>query len=116
MRVLIASPFPRTAARGNSVAATRFARGFQARGHDVVVVDALERWAADPDRLGAVIAAAGPVDVALILHAAHGAPVARMLADRRTPYAVSLRGTDVNEMLPDPRDGLLARATLEGRL
>jgi L-malate glycosyltransferase len=114
MRIVIASPFPRTAPRGNSVATIRLARGFRARGHDVVVLDALEHWVAAPDRLAAAIAAAGPVDVALILHAAHGAVAAQMLADRGTPYAVSLRGTDVNEMLPDHGDGLAVRATLAG--
>jgi L-malate glycosyltransferase len=114
MRILIASPFPREAARGNSIAATRLALGFQARGHTVVVVDALERWAGDPDGLAEAIRAAGPADAALILHAAHGAAAARMLTDRRTPYAVSLRGTDVNEMLTDPEHGPAVRTTLAG--
>jgi glycosyltransferase involved in cell wall biosynthesis len=37
-----------------------------------------------------------------------------MLQDRGTPYAVSLRGTDANEMLADPRHGPAVRAALAG--
>jgi glycosyltransferase involved in cell wall biosynthesis len=114
MRILIVSPFPRAAARGNSVAASRLARGFGARGHEVTVVDAVGRWAAEPSRLAEAVWAASAADVALILHAAHGAEVARMLTDRGTPYAVSLRGTDANEMLTDLERGPAVRATLAG--
>jgi len=114
MRILIVSPFPREAARGNSVAASRLARGFGARGHDVIVVDAVKGSAAEPGRVAAAIGAAGTADVALILHAAHGAEAARILKERGTPYAVSLRGTDANEMLADPTHGPAVRATLAG--
>lgn len=114
MRILIVSPFPREAARGNSVAASRLARGFAIRGHDVTIVDAVGGSAAGPGRVAEALGAAGTADVALILHAAHGAEAARMLQDRGTPYAVSVRGTDANEMLADPRQGPAVRATLAG--
>ncbi|NLF67938.1 MAG: glycosyltransferase family 4 protein [Candidatus Anammoximicrobium sp.] len=114
MRILIVSPFPRPAARGNSVAAARLARGFDARGHDTVVVDVGGCSAAESGPLAEALAAAGGADVALILHAAHGAEAARMLRDRGTPYLVSVRGTDANEMLADPRRGPAVRAALAG--
>ena len=113
MRILMVSPFPRETARGNSVAAERLARGFGARGHHVAIVDAVSH-ACGPTRLAEAIRTAGPVDVALVLHAAHGAPAARMLRDRGTPYVVSLRGTDANEMLADAAHGPAVRTTLSG--
>lgn len=114
MRILIVSPFPRSAARGNSVAASRLARGFAMRGHDVTIVDAVGTSAAEPGWVAEALGAAGTVDVALILHAAHGAEAARMLNDGGTPYAVSVRGTDANEMLADPGRGPAVCATLAG--
>lgn len=48
MRILIVSPFARDAARGNSVAASRLARGLTARGHAVALVDAVAS-SAGPD-------------------------------------------------------------------
>lgn len=105
MRILVVSPFPAAAARGNSVAAARLARGFAARGHRVFRVGG----DADPGRL----AAARP-EVALVMHAFHGARAAASLRVLGIPYVVSLRGTDANEMLAEPaRSALLAR-TLAG--
>jgi len=114
MHILIVSPFPRNAPRGNSVAAARLARGFGARGHRVTVVDAVASLGAEPQRLAAALRGAGPADAALILHAAHGAQAARILLDSGTPYVVSLRGTDANELLADPERGPAVRAVLAG--
>lgn len=113
MRILIVSPFARDAARGNSVAASRLARGLAARGHAAALVDAVA-GSAGPEALARALAAAGPADVALILHAAHGAAAAGILRRAGTPYVVSLRGTDANELLADPARGPAILAALAG--
>ncbi len=113
MRILIVSPFARDAARGNSVAASRLARGLTARGHAVALVDAVA-GSAGPDALARALAAAGPADVALILHADHGAAASEILRRAGTPYVVSLRGTDANELIADPTRGPVILAALAG--
>lgn len=110
MRLLLATPFAPDAARGNSIAAARLERGFTARGLHVTRLDTAA--ADDPERFTAAFGQTPPPDLALILHARHGAAAAAAARAAGVPCVVSLRGTDANEMLADPRHGPAIRDTL----
>ncbi len=110
MHILLISPFARDAARGNSVAAARLAQGFKARGHQVTQLDAIAQR--DPAEWTPAFHRPSAPDLALILHAAHGARAAAVAREAGIPYVVSLRGTDANEMLADPLRGPAIRETL----
>ncbi|MEW6741533.1 MAG: glycosyltransferase [Planctomycetota bacterium] len=114
MNILIVSPFAADAARGNSMAAARFVEGFRIHGHKVVHIDSIAQLSPTPEQLGDAIRAAGPPDVALILHAGYGASAAVALQASRIPYVVSLRGTDVNGTVEHPGRTAAIRATLAG--
>lgn len=110
MHLLLATPFAPDAARGNSIAAARLERGLVTRG---VSVTRLDTTAADASvRCAAALRQTPPPDLALILHARHGAAAAAAARAEGVPYVVSLRGTDANEMLADPRHGPVIRNTL----
>lgn len=100
MRILVLTPFAAAGATGNSVAARRLAAGFAARAAEAQVLGApeVEHEAA----VAAAVRSFDP-DAVLALHAYRCAPA--IAACRRAspaPIAVSLRGTDLNEMLDDP--------------
>lgn len=94
------APFAEHEANGNSVAARRLARGFRARGAAVRQLGAPE--VADAEAVAAAVRAFAP-DVVLVLHAFRCATAfAACRATCTAPIVISLRGTDVNEMLDDP--------------
>ena len=111
MKILLCAPFELDAPRGNSVAARRLFEEFTDGGHRVHVLDRCE--SADPAEAVAVWADFEP-DVALYLHA--GRCARQFMALRPlspAPMVVSMRGTDVNEMLGRSAAGALIRGVLE---
>lgn len=110
MRILICAPFEPQAAKGNSVAAARLAAGLRRHGDTVACLGFPE--VDDEAAVTAAVAALRP-DVALVLHAWRCAAAWRAL--RRAeglPVAVSLRGTDLNEMLGQDEHGRHIAQTL----
>jgi len=110
MRILICAPFEPQAAKGNSVAAARLAAGLRRQGETVACVASPE--VEDEARVEAAVAALQP-DVALVLHAWRCAAAWRaLLRADRCPAVVSLRGTDLNEMLGQGERGRHMAQTL----
>jgi glycosyltransferase involved in cell wall biosynthesis len=110
MKILLCTPFEKAAPKGNSVAAARLAAGFQRHGHAVSVLD---YPAVSDDRAIVDTARQFQPDVAVVMHAWRCGPA--LLTIQRTlgvPVVVSLRGTDLNEMLDDTRTGAEVRAVL----
>ncbi len=99
MKILICTPYGIDEARGNSVAARRLRDGFCHSGHEVFVLDRCE--AAGAEGAEERIRTFGP-HVGLVMHgwrcAAYFRAV-RTVCD--APVIVSLRGTDLNEMMKD---------------
>lgn len=111
MRILLCCPYPLEDVRGNSVAACRLVAGFRGAGHAVEVV-------APPavDDPAAVVATAQRFrpEVAMTMHAWRCAAAFRALAlVGPVPRVVSLRGTDLNEMLDHPDTAGVVREVLE---
>jgi len=103
MKILVCSPLPAQAYRGNSVAAARLCAGFEARGHTVRRLADAETMT--PDAVCATAADSEP-DIIMILHAWRCAEAFDALRGAfHCPTVVSLRGTDAYEMLNDPRRG-----------
>ncbi len=100
LRILICVPFRLSDPKGNSVAASRLRDGFHDQGASVEILDFPD--IGDPDRIRAVAARFRP-QVVLVLHAWRCAKAASILGSEwKTPQVVSMRGTDLNEMLDDP--------------
>lgn len=103
MHIVIFTPYGIDEPRGNSIAAKRLRDGFIAQGHDTLVLDRC----AEPDRETplTVLHSFRP-DVGLVMH---GWRCARMFHTIKSvssmPLVVSLRGTDLNEMMEDPERG-----------
>jgi glycosyltransferase involved in cell wall biosynthesis len=111
MRILICVPGERAAPRGNSVAARRLEAGFTAAGH---AVDVLAECEGMSRGVAAARVRGRAFDAILLMHAwrcaAAFAGVREMSAARAV---VSLRGTDVNEMLYDERTRAAILAVFE---
>lgn len=100
MRILIATPFHEQDARGNSVAARRLRDGFLARGCSARILGAPE-----VHQVPAVVATVRDFqpDLILVLHA-YRCQTAFHACRKATaaPIVISLRGTDLNEMIDEP--------------
>ena len=110
MRILICLPFEAQAAKGNSVAATRLAAGFRQHGEAVTVLGH-----PDVDVEASVLARVASLqpDVVLVLHAWRCAAACRALRRvPRLPLVVSMRGTDLNDMLGQGERGAQIAQTL----
>ncbi len=106
MRILICTPYGIDEPRGNSVATGRLRDGFTGHGHEVLVLDHCER--ADRATTAAAARLFDP-QVGLVMHGwrcAGSFQAVRSVSD--APLVVSLRGTDLNEMMKD----LKRRATM----
>ena len=115
MRILLCAPYELSAARGNSVAAQRLSRGFARRGHQVEVLHGRESQGAAGMGVGVAerCRAFGP-DVALVMHAWRCAAAFEAIhACGGLPVVVSLRGTDLNEMIDEPVRGPVVRSVLD---
>jgi glycosyltransferase involved in cell wall biosynthesis len=111
MRILICIPHDLTSPRGNSIAALRLKKGFENRGHQVSVLENCEARDAGP--VAAFAQAVGP-DVVVIMHAWRCAAACRdVLTPGGFPVIVSLRGTDINEMIEDEKRGPVIRSVLD---
>ncbi|MBF0500012.1 MAG: glycosyltransferase family 4 protein [Candidatus Riflebacteria bacterium] len=112
MNILLCLPFEAVAPKGNSIAARRLAQGFQAAGHKVFLLD----WPAVDDikRVEEVLAVFRP-NLCLIMHAWRCAKAIRHIHQHSAiPTIVSLRGTDLNEMLDEPATQAQISAILSG--
>lgn len=106
MRIVLCTPYGIDEPRGNSVAARRLRDGFTGHGHDVLVLDHCERAARV---MAARAARIFDPHVGLMMHGwrcAGSFLAIRSVSD--APLVVSLRGTDLNEMMKD----LKRRATM----
>lgn len=112
MKILLCIPFQPEAPKGNSVAASRLARGFIARGHPTTLLGHPDVDA--PEKVHRLALSLQP-DICLIMHAWRCAGAVHAL-ERHTsiPRVVSLRGTDLNEMLDDPATGPEIAGILDG--
>jgi glycosyltransferase involved in cell wall biosynthesis len=108
--VILLSPTPLDAPRGNAVTVARIARGLRARGVDARV------WPVPAAAAAAALASeAARIRPALVhaFHARHAGSVGRALASAAgAPLLITLTGTDVNEDLRDPAHERLVRETL----
>ncbi len=110
MRILICVPSDLAAPRGNSVASRRLARGFERAGHAVAVLERCEGMA---NAKAAARVRGAAIDAILLMHAWRCAGAFWAIRSVcAAPAVVSLRGTDVNEMLGDARLGPEVRAVL----
>jgi glycosyltransferase involved in cell wall biosynthesis len=107
MRILIVLPLQERAT-GNEVTAARHCAGLVARGHQV----ALERVTLkDGSRLSMTVAAFNP-DIVHLLHAYRsGLPWLEAGLDR-TPWVVTLTGTDIHGGIDDSREGPVIRSIM----
>lgn len=108
--VLLVSPAPLDAPRGNAVTVARIARGLRARGLDARVWHAPDAAAAS-----ALESEAARIRPALVhaFHARRAGPIGRALAAAASaPLLITLTGTDVSDDLPDPTRGPAVRETL----
>lgn len=99
MKILLCLPFEPEAPKGNSIAARRLARGFEAHGHQVTLLGfpAIN----DPEVTYQQAVSFQP-DLCLVMHAWRCAKaVASLRRYHSAPLVISLRGTDLNEMLDD---------------
>lgn len=101
MNFLILSPFDDDLPRGNSVAASRLARGLKSRGHGAIIVGPKETASVGNDFR---FDGGYTPDLLLVLHGYHCAEATYRLGRHfRIPVFVSIRGTDANEMFDDPQ-------------
>lgn len=108
--VVLLSPTPLDAPRGNAVTVARITRGLRARG-----VDARVWHAPDASTAAALASDAARMRPSLVhaFHARHTGPLGRTLATAAgAPLVVTLTGTDVSDDLGDPAHGLPVRETL----
>lgn len=111
MKILLSVPFDMKTPCGNSIAARRLAAGFRRHGHEAELIYT-------PDGviehcLKALVQDFSP-DVALVLHAWRSAAVFHALCREHSfPVVVSIRGSDMNEMMPDPQAGQEVAAVLD---
>lgn len=111
MRIIICTPYDIREPRGNSVATVRLHDGFTSHGHEVLVLDRCE--GAD---VGVVKEAAllFRPHVGLVMHGWRCAGSFRAIrAVSDVPLVISLRGTDLNEMMKDPTRRIVLRETLD---
>ena len=100
MKILLCQPFEPDAPKGNSIASDRLSRGFRERGHSISIIG--HPLVDDPAGVEARVSAFQP-DVCLVMHAWRCARAMEALARKPSvPIVVSLRGTDLNEMLDAP--------------
>ncbi len=116
MKILLCQPFEPEAPKGNSIASDRLNRGFQEHGHTTSVIG--HPLVADPDAVAARVAAFQP-DICLVMHAWRCTKAMDTLARTPSvPIVVSLRGTDLNEMLdaPETRAGITRNLDLSAAI
>jgi len=111
MKILMCIPHDLKTPRGNSIAARRLAAGFEARGHSVPILENCEalrcREAAEQVRR------LDP-DLVFVMHAWRCAAVFHTLKlEMNVPVIVSLRGTDISEMVEDEEKGPVVLSVLE---
>ena len=107
MKILFLLPFDPTSPKGNSIAAKRLAEGFAGKGHHIRFLAA--EHAKTPDEFFFPLGAEGDrlPDICLVMHAWRCANDMQRLHQvmPHLPVIVSLRGTDLNEMLDAPDTG-----------
>lgn len=111
MKILMCIPHELKTPRGNNIAARRLAAGFEARGHSVSILENCEtrqcREAAEQVR------GLHP-DLVLVMHAWRCAAVFYTIRlEMKVPVIVSLRGTDISEMVEDEEKGPVILSVLE---
>jgi glycosyltransferase involved in cell wall biosynthesis len=110
MRILICTPYDLKIPRGNSIASLRLMAGFEKKGHKVLILENCEI----KDESAAIAAAFSfKPDIAIVMHAWRCAAVFRGLQRKGSiPIVVSLRGTDINEMIEDENKGSIICSVL----
>lgn len=111
MKILLCTPYDLCAPAGNSIAVRRLEHQFSARGHIVHVLSDCERTT---EHTAAECCRFFDPDVSVVMHAWRCAKAFRGIKSAtRAPIIVSLRGTDINEMIKDPQKGPVVRSVLD---
>lgn len=112
MRIIICTPYGISEPRGNSIAATRLRDGFIDHGHNVLL---LERCEGADERTAREAARSFNPHVGLVMHGWRCAGSFHAIRSvSNAPLVVSLRGTDLNEMMKDPGRQPTIREVLAG--
>ncbi|MBA4417177.1 MAG: hypothetical protein C0392_04610 [Syntrophus sp. (in: bacteria)] len=112
MRILICIPHDLMIPKGNSIAALRLMAGFEEKGHHVLVLENCETK--DRNTVAASVRSFMP-DISVVMHAWRCAAAFQGIwSTGDSPVIVSLRGTDINEMIDDANQGPVICSVLEG--